>query len=248
MAFGFTLPAGLRFLQKFSWPLLALTGTIAGAGSYWAGEKLGAVRFGHDLLPSLLFLGLVWAIWLPVAVRISQYHRRPDNHSNLLIYAVFCTLLQFPFAAKAASTEDLFLIGKAVYKYMLWNVYDASLHAASKEFDYPNTFPFVLTLAYHRDLDKQQIIDETVRQWQHQEQEVPEAWIGLLEDILPDVSKHDSLSFYVDDAFFTGTLFHNERLISRIVNQDFNIAFVGIWLSVNTSYPEHRQQLLGKKP
>jgi len=54
-------------------PLLsALLGAVGGPLAYWAGVRLGAASFGFSLTFSLTLLAVVWALVLPVSMRLAQ--------------------------------------------------------------------------------------------------------------------------------------------------------------------------------
>ncbi|WP_375057775.1 DUF2878 domain-containing protein [Zobellella sp. DQSA1] len=75
---GFVLTLGhsLVWLRRFSPWLLALTGALAGASSYLAGWRLGAVQLPLGFWASSAILVLVWAALLPLLVRLDQRLRR----------------------------------------------------------------------------------------------------------------------------------------------------------------------------
>ncbi|MFH7566508.1 DUF2878 domain-containing protein [Oceanimonas smirnovii] len=72
VGFVLTLGHSLVWLRRFSWPLLALTGAVAGATSYIAGWQLQAVALPLGFWPSLMILALIWAGLLPLLVRLDQ--------------------------------------------------------------------------------------------------------------------------------------------------------------------------------
>ncbi|WP_445400080.1 DUF2878 domain-containing protein [Zobellella sp. An-6] len=76
MGFVLTLGHSLVWLRRFSPGLLALTGALAGASSYLAGWKLGAVQLPLGLWASSAILVPIWAVLLPLLVRLDQRLRR----------------------------------------------------------------------------------------------------------------------------------------------------------------------------
>ena len=69
-AFSLTLLHSLRYLNRHLL-LSAVLGAIFGPLSYWAGERLGAVSFGHDLVVTLAILAGVWSIIMPLCFYLS---------------------------------------------------------------------------------------------------------------------------------------------------------------------------------
>jgi hypothetical protein len=69
LAMAAALPRSLAFLQRHAF-LPVLAGAVVIPLNYWAGARLGAVEFGYPLPQTLLVLSLVWALLLPVLLRI----------------------------------------------------------------------------------------------------------------------------------------------------------------------------------
>jgi len=70
IGFGATLNRSLAFFGKHP----AVTVAVGAVGlplNYWAGQRLGAVNFGYDLVPTLLVLAAVWSIVLPLMFKIT---------------------------------------------------------------------------------------------------------------------------------------------------------------------------------
>jgi hypothetical protein len=65
------------FGTSFAWVakdlrLAALLGALAAPLSYWAGERLGALALGTPRVLSLACVGAVWALALPLAIRVTR--------------------------------------------------------------------------------------------------------------------------------------------------------------------------------
>ena len=70
--FSLTLDASLRFLQKR--PLVAaLLGAIFAPGTYYAGDRLGALKFSEPVISSLLWVGAVWLFAMPCLSGMAMY-------------------------------------------------------------------------------------------------------------------------------------------------------------------------------
>ena len=77
--FSLTLDASLRFLQKR--PLVAaLLGAIFAPGSYYAGDRLGALKFSEPVISSLLWVGVVWLFAMPCLSGMAMYFYQ--NHKT----------------------------------------------------------------------------------------------------------------------------------------------------------------------
>lgn len=242
-AFAFTLPQGLGFLRKLRLPVLAGVGLLLGPLSYGIGYRMEAVEFGLPLLPTLALLGLIWALFLPCAVHASKLRLRA---SALLLVSFVAALPSSPqaMAGEPVPPRSQHLIGQASLSWFFRPVYEAWLYADTKDFAYPPGSAFTFMLEYKLPLKQQQIVKETLRQWEKQKVEVQPAWVELLDALIPDVRDGDRLALQVD-ADQRANLLHNERSVGRIDDPDFVRAFAGIWLAESTTRPDLRQQLLG---
>jgi len=80
--FATTVNVSLRGLAPY--PLVAaLLGAVAGPAAYYAGEALGAVRFGAPAWRGLAALAILWGAAIPgffaLARRLAQASRRPNR-------------------------------------------------------------------------------------------------------------------------------------------------------------------------
>mgnify|MGYP000226268331 CR=1 FL=1 len=53
--------------------LASIVGAAAGASSYYAGSRLGSVSFGQPLSLSLIYIGICWAILLPLLIKFTYW-------------------------------------------------------------------------------------------------------------------------------------------------------------------------------
>jgi hypothetical protein len=242
LTFAFALPQGLGFLRRLPLPAVAGIGLLLGPLSYGIGERLGAVQFGLSLFATLMILGAIWAVFLPLALQAPQWRLRPAAFCMLLIPG----LLSSPdaMAAPAASDTPQYLIGKASLSWFFRPIYEASLYAETPQFHFPSDTAFTLALDYRLDLRREQIVKETLRQWDRQRLRIDPRWESLLGTLVPDIRAGDRLALQVD-ANLRAQLLHNGSILGPIEDPDFVTAFAGIWLAESTTRPELRQQLLG---
>lgn len=240
-AFALVLTQGLRVLQHLPAWSQSLLGAVGGPASYAAGRQFDAVDFGPTLSSTLILLALLWALLLPLQLRLARGWRPAPQALLTVPVLVAAALLALP---GRASAQDLQLIGQATFRFMLWQVYDASLYAPSPDFRFPDTRPFALTLQYKRKFTRDQIVAETLKQWQQQQVTVPSHWHEQLASLLTDVTAGDSLTLQVA-ADRRATLSHNGRTLGHIDDPAFSLGFAGIWLAENTTEPEFRRRLLG---
>jgi hypothetical protein len=242
-AFAFALPQGLGFLRKLHLPVLAGVGLVLGPLSYGIGYRMGAVEFGLPLLPTLALLALIWCIFLPCAAHAPRLRLQP---SALLLVMFVGSLPSSPQAIAGETTPQLsqHLIGQASLSWFFRPIYEAWLYADTEDFVYPPSSAYTFMLEYKLPLKQQQIVKETLRQWEKQQVEVQPAWVELLDTLIPDVRSGDRLALQVD-AEQRAQLLYNERSVGQIDDPDFVRAFAGIWLAETTTRPDLRQQLLG---
>ena len=80
--FSLTLDASLRFLQKR--PLVAaFLGAVCAPGTYFAGDRLGALNFSEPVFSSLLWVGAVWLFAMPCLSLMGMYFYQPKKSKSL---------------------------------------------------------------------------------------------------------------------------------------------------------------------
>jgi hypothetical protein len=70
VGFATTLNRSLSFFGRHS-AVTIIVGAVGLPLNYWAGERLGAVSFGYDLIPTLAILAVVWAVIFPLMFKIT---------------------------------------------------------------------------------------------------------------------------------------------------------------------------------
>ena len=144
--------------------------------------------------------------------------------------------------------QDLQQVGQAKFSLLFWDIYDSKLSTSSGRYPVRSDKQSVLfEINYLRDISQQELIERTVEQWQHlgMSQREYASYIPLLEQMWPDIQAGDSLALLIDAR---GNRFYfNNKFIGDIRPPQFGPRFLAIWLSVNTSQPKLRQQLLGEQ-
>ena len=135
--------------------------------------------------------------------------------------------------------------GEARLKYLLWDVYDATLYTSNDQ--YKETEPFALKLDYLISLNGKDISERSIEEIQKQgfkDQEKLTEWKNLLDSIFPDVDEGVSITGIRDSKGHT-IFYKDDQKIGQIDDPEFTRYFFDIWLGDKTSEPELRQQLLG---
>ena len=163
-----------------------------------------------------------------------------------LFKTLFCIML---FAAsvnaKAVPWERLQLTGEARLSVLFWDVYDARLFTSDGSYS-ENRYPIALQLNYLRDIDKDDLVDETLNQWRRQGLDGhPRVgdWLAELGKLWRDVRKNDAITLVVNAAG-DSSFYFNDKLLGRISDPEFARYFAAIWLSEKTTSPRVREQLI----
>ena len=164
----------------------------------------------------------------------------------LLIMGITVMLLNKGFAMENhAPWKSMKLVGEGKLSFLFWDIYYARLYSANGEYQ-EQDYPLALELTYLRNFTKQQLVEETAKQWQKlgfEDQNKTQLWLSRLSELWPDVKEDQSITLYIDDqnrSFF----YFNTELLGQINDAEFSQAFLAIWLSEETSAPEVRKKLI----
>ena len=163
----------------------------------------------------------------------------------LRLMCLQCCLLPALVFAESLPWQRMALVGEARLDFFIWPVYEGRLYSNTGSFSFPDTQPFALAIEYRRDFQGAALVDETRRQWKAMGYSVREDWLSALAALLPDVSRDDVITLFVD-SYGHSTLYLNETLLGSIDDPDFSEQFAAIWLSEHTTRPEFTQKLLRK--
>lgn len=137
------------------------------------------------------------------------------------------------------------VVGKKMFSYLFWDVYEASLLAPDGKYDASK--PFALILDYQRDLDGKKIAERSITEMEKQgvnDKSKLEEWLSIMSGIFPDVSEGDVITGIATKE--KKSLFYlNGTLIGTVDDTAFTDQFFAIWLSEKTSEPALRRALLG---
>ncbi len=146
----------------------------------------------------------------------------------------------------ANPVKDLKPVGQSTLKVLFWDVYEATLY--SRDGVYTSlTPPLTLKLTYLRDISREDLIAATDKELQRQKpglsDTVRNRAIEHFSSFWPDVSKGDSLIFTLQDH--GGFFYYRDRQIGQVQSSDAAKAFLNIWLSDQSSYPNLSAKLRG---
>lgn len=175
---------------------------------------------------------------------------RPLLITGLLLASSF-TLAALPHTQNASIlqhapwTESLKPVGTARMRYLMWNIYDATLLAPNGQWQQAQ--PFGLRLTYLRNLDGKAIAKRSIveiRQQGFTNESQLAQWEAALKALIPNVRKGDEL-FGLKLANGHTQFFHDQTYLGSVADPEFSQWFFNIWLGDKTSEPQLRQQLLG---
>lgn len=161
-----------------------------------------------------------------------------------------CALLAFALVVSAAARADgdaLQMVGQARLEVLWWPVYESRLY--SPDGDYvEGVRPLRLEIQYLRDVEAQDLVDHTRKEWRRLgvEGSQSQQWLQTLARLWPDVRKNDLLALVLDEQD-RGTFYLNGKALGTIDDPGFGEDFLAIWLSPETSQPDLRLALIGKE-
>lgn len=152
-----------------------------------------------------------------------------------------------PNAVVTQNLNNPQLVGEGRLKVMFWNVFDARLHA--EDGIYAPNEAFALSLTYLRELKGSHIVEKSMEEIERLSsgqiaQEVTSQWDQSLTEMLPDVSKGETITG-VRTPQGTSRFYKDEQYLGEIDDPMFTQLFFSIWLGENSTQPALRNQLLG---
>lgn len=155
-------------------------------------------------------------------------------------------LLVSPWSMATSVWQSWPVVGEATLKWGPWVIYDSQLRTPSGQYNANMANSAALVIKYQRDIDKDDLLDATDDQWQ--KLGVPAAkrqqWLIVLDNIWPNVRKGDRLIFVVHSE--GGTFYRDNTVIGEVRDREMANAFLDIWLSPRTRYPDLRKRLIGQ--
>ncbi|KEY59737.1 hypothetical protein [Serratia sp. DD3] len=144
--------------------------------------------------------------------------------------------------------------GVATLNWGPFKIYDSQLRLPEGHYAGPLADQ-ALIITYRRNIDSDDLIDATREQWQAlgvlSQEPQSEAWLALLRKLWPDVQDGSQLAFVLQNK--QGQFWYRPAgstaafsPLGGPLSADLSRWFLAIWLDARTSYPELRQQLLGR--
>lgn len=165
---------------------------------------------------------------------------------NLLFFSLLFVLAGIAHAYSQPKPDHMNTVGTATLKVLWFEIYDARLETDTGYFSDLGE-PMLLQLTYKRNIQQHELLSETRQQWLRQGIQADRfnPWIEQLAKIWPDIRKQDSLTFYQDQQSH-GHFYYNGRYIGSVAQPGFSQAFLAIWLSDNSAFPQLSRALRGE--
>ncbi len=160
-----------------------------------------------------------------------------------------------PVLQDTTAWESWPTVGQATLSWFLFDIYNSELKSPTGRYLQGSDItphPMALSIVYRRDITKQQLIEATAEQWLHlgYSQESQKPWLKQLNSIYPDIKEGERLVYITDGAagefHFYGKNKPSQRL-GEVESEQFNDAFLSIWLAPETEYPKLRAKLIGMR-
>ena len=166
-----------------------------------------------------------------------------------------CIIGPYIFTAMFAGAVDMWqkniqsfaLIGEGTLKVFVWDLYDLKLFSEMNSFSWQNKF--ILEFDYKRELEKDKVIEASLKEMRRQkgvsEKQIND-WKIYLKKAINSVREGTKAAVeWAPDGQIT---FHYEgKAPVTIYDELFAKSFISIWLGQETSEPELRSALLGKR-
>lgn len=144
----------------------------------------------------------------------------------------------------------LTVVGHGELTWLGFSVYEASLWTRNGKFeDFNSSIPVALAITYQRNIDSADLANRTVEEWERLgifDDTQRREWGEKLKNIWPDVKPGDNITTLITSENVT-RFYHNNRVIAVLDDPAFGTALLSIWLDPDTSEPDLRDKLLGKR-
>ncbi|WP_077649538.1 hypothetical protein [Salinivibrio kushneri] len=142
-------------------------------------------------------------------------------------------------------------VGEATLTWGWWTIYQSSLRSPTGR--YQAQAPHALVITYARDISDQRLMKATKDQWEHLGfTETQRArWEKALDKAWGDIEEGDRLAFVrhaQKGIFYAQPKGESWQTTLTVDDTELADAFLAIWLSEDTDYPDHRRALLGETP
>lgn len=145
---------------------------------------------------------------------------------------------------------NLVAVGRGELTWLGFSIYQASLWTTTGQYQtIEKSSPIALTIHYEKNISSEALSERTIEEWEGLgifDKQTRKYWGQQLKDIWPDVKPGDQITTLVTRNKKT-SFYYNNKLISQVDDPQLGNALLSIWLHPDTSEPELRAKLIGKK-
>ncbi|WP_040976184.1 chalcone isomerase family protein [Necropsobacter massiliensis] len=156
---------------------------------------------------------------------------------------VFLLLLAWLFST--ALSAHWISVGNVDYNWGPFHVYTVSLYSETGAYQ-ENQRPLMISFKYAKPVEGKSFAIGLVKEMNAQRfnKDSSAAWLKKMQEIFPDFSPNDVLSYIAltDRGYFI----LNDTVLAHEFDMQFNQALLAVWLSPQSSYAQLQNQLLGK--
>lgn len=180
---------------------------------------------------------------------------------RVLLFLLFFFVGPFPLMAQPAGNNELQAaeadevwqnwptVGEAKLSKLWFDIYKAQLRTPDGQY-HSESGQLALVITYLRDISAKRLLSATHDQWLkigYSEAQI-EPWMARLTQIFPSVKKGDQLIFVsmgTNGQFWQQLNNASLQPLATIEDASLDAAFMAIWLSEKTQYPDQRKALTG---
>lgn len=150
------------------------------------------------------------------------------------------------FVSQAAlATQPLIKLGESTFSFLWMDVYSSTLF--SNEDAFREDAFLRLENTYHMDFSAEELFDSTreeLARVSDADDATIDTWMTQLDGVYPNVKEGEVIAAESDGK--SVKLFHQDKPIGALNGKDFTIAFMGIWVSLESRSPSFSKELTGR--
>jgi len=140
------------------------------------------------------------------------------------------------------------LVGKSEFQFLFWHFFDAALWTPDGQFDWRQ--PMTLSLVYRTDFSAEDLTDSTIEEMARVSDWSEERLATFRTEVAPCMTDVDEGDRFTAHSPSTDeiVLYLNGQERCRWQAPGLRQAYIGIWLSERSRFPEKSARLMGRAP
>lgn len=138
-------------------------------------------------------------------------------------------------------------VGNAEYNWGPFQVYAINLATETGTYQ-SGQFPLLLSFKFEKPVEGKAFAISLMKELEKisSDEVQTDHWLEVLQELFPDYSPNDLLSYVALSG--NGYFIVNDRVLNYSFGDEFNRAFVNIWLGEKSNFKSLQPQLFGKEP